>query len=121
MVVEVSTTGEPAAIALSVDHDTIASDRRDVAHVTVRIVDAEGRMVPTAADEVTFEVQGEGRLIGVDSGNQLSHEDYKANCRKAYNGMCLAIVQSTAKAGPIRVTASSPGLKAATATIQTTA
>ena len=43
---EVSTTGEPSAIRLSVDRAEIAADRRDVAHVTVQILDGEGRVVP---------------------------------------------------------------------------
>src|SRR5512136_1262671 len=32
LTVEVSTTGEPAAVDLSADRNTIAADRRDVAH-----------------------------------------------------------------------------------------
>jgi len=119
--VEVATTGEPAAIDLSVDRDAIAADRRDVAHFTVRILDAQGRVVPLADNEVTFEIQGEGKLIGVDSGNPVSHEDFKGSRRKAFNGLCLAIVQSTAKAGRIQVTATSPGLKSSTVAITTKA
>ena len=117
--VEISTAGEAAAIELKVDRETISADRRDVAHVAVRIVDAQGRMVPDAEHEVTFEVQGEGKLIGLDNGNQQSHEDYKSNRRKAYNGMCLAIVQSGARPGAIRIAATSPGLKAASITVTT--
>jgi beta-galactosidase len=118
---EGSTTGDPAAIDLSLDRDAIAADRRDVAHLTVHIVDDKGRVVPGAENEVTFSIQGEGRIIGVDNGNPLSHEDYKANRRKAYNGACLAIVQSTAKPGQIQLTASSPGLKAGSITLVTRA
>jgi beta-galactosidase len=117
LTVEVSTTGEPAAIALAVDRDSIAADRRDVAHVTARIVDADGRMAPDAASEVAFEIQGEGKLIGLDNGDPASHDDYKSNRRRAFNGMCLAIVQSTARPGQIRITASSPGLKPASLTV----
>jgi beta-galactosidase len=47
--------------------------------------------------------------------------DFKGKTRKASHGMCLAIVQSTANAGQIRVTATSPGLKPATVTIATRA
>src|ERR1039457_7076584 len=54
--VEVSTTGEPSSVLLSVDRATIAADRRDVAHTTVEILDAQGRMVPTADHEVAFVV-----------------------------------------------------------------
>jgi beta-galactosidase len=116
---EITTTGEPAAINLSVDRAKIAADRRDVAHVTVEIRDAQGRMVPTANNDVVFDVQGEGKLIGVDNGDMQSHEDYKSNQRKAFNGLCLAIVQSTAVPGQIKISASSAGLQASSVTIAT--
>jgi beta-galactosidase len=118
---EVSTTGDPAAISLAIDRDSIVADRRDVAHLTVHIVDDQGRVVPGAENEVAFTIQGEGRIIGVDNGNPLSHEDYKANRRKAYNGACLAIIQSTARPGQVQLTASSAGLKSQSVTIVTTA
>jgi beta-galactosidase len=110
---ELATTGAAAAIALSADRPSIAADRRDVAHVIVEIRDDQGRVVPLAMNEIVFSVEGEGKLIGVDSGDPLSHEDYKANRRRAFNGLCMAIVQSTASAGSIKVAASSPGLASA--------
>jgi beta-galactosidase len=119
--VEVSTTGEPAAVRLTVDRAELAADRRDVAHVTVEILDAQGRVVPTADGEVAFVVEGEGKLIGLDNGDPQSHEDYKAARRKAFNGLSLAIVQSTGKPGRIRVTANSPGLQPGNLTISTKA
>jgi beta-galactosidase len=108
---EVTTTGEPAAISLSVDRAVIAADRRDVAHIVVEIRDGSGLVVPTANNEITFELQGEGKLIGVDNGDPFSHEDYKAAHRLAFNGLCLAIVQSTDKTGIIKITASSSNLR----------
>jgi len=116
---EVTTTGEPAALELSVDRNTIAADSRDVSHVMLKILDAQGRVVPTADNEFTFEIEGEGKIIGVDNGNPVSHEDYKSNRRKAFNGLGLALIQSTAKPGQIRVTATSPGLKSSSVTITT--
>ncbi|MEI9974262.1 MAG: hypothetical protein WDO73_20750 [Ignavibacteriota bacterium] len=118
---EISTTGDPAAIVLTVDREAIRADRRDVAHVTVKVVDSEGRVHPDADNEISFEVQGEGRLIGLDNGDMGSHEDYKGKQRKAFHGMCLAIVQSNAEGGQIRVTATAAGLKAATVTISSKA
>jgi beta-galactosidase len=117
--VEISTTGDPAAIDMSVDRATIRADRRDVSHITVKVFDAQGRLHPDADNEITFEVQGEGKLIGVDNGNMADMAaDFKGKTRKASHGMCLAMVQSTAGAGQIRVTATSPGLKTATVTIR---
>jgi beta-galactosidase len=119
---EISTTGDPAAIGLSVDRDTIHADRRDVAHVTVKVLDARGRLHPDADNQISFAMEGEGRLIGVDNGNMADMAAvFKGKTRKTSHGMCLAMVQSTAGAGQIRVTATSPGLKPATLTIVTKA
>jgi beta-galactosidase len=116
--VEISTTGEAAAIGLSVDRGTIRADRRDVAHVTVKVLDAAGRFDPEADNEIAFTIEGQGRLIGVDNGNMTDMAvDFKSAARKAFHGMCLAMVQSTAGAGQIRLTATSPGLRPGTVTI----
>jgi beta-galactosidase len=116
--VEISTTGEPAAIRLSTDRAELAADRRDVAHIVVEILDQQGRVVPDAANDIAFTLQGEARLIGVDNGDPQSHDSYKTPHCKAFNGVCLAVVQSTAKAGRIRIAASSPALRPAELTIE---
>jgi len=116
---EVSTTGDPASIELSVDRETIRADRRDVAHVTVKVVDAQGRMHPDADNEISFEIQGEGTLIGLDNGDMGNAEGYKGKQKKAFHGMCLALVQSTGRAGQVRITATSSGLRAGTVTVTT--
>jgi beta-galactosidase len=116
---EVVTTGAPVAVKLSVDRTAIAADRRDVCHVTAAIVDADGRTVPTAANAVTFSFQGPTRLIGVDNGDPANHDSYQVNKRVAFNGLCLAIAQSTAKAGQVTVLATAPGLASGTAHFST--
>jgi beta-galactosidase len=106
-----TTAGPPAAIRLAPDRRTIDADGKDVVHVTVEIVDAAGNLVPYADNRVRFEVSGPGRIIGVDNGDPLDHEPVKADNRKAFFGMCLAIVQSTAQVGTIRTAASSDALR----------
>jgi beta-galactosidase len=117
---EVRTTGAPAALQLAVDHDTLQAGARDVAHVTVRVVDAQGNTVPTADNLISFDLQGPAQLIGLDNGNVTSHEDYKGSQRAAFNGLALAILQSTAQPGPIRFHASAPGLQDAQVTLTAT-
>jgi beta-galactosidase len=119
--IEIMTTGEPARIYLSADRMSMLADRRDVVHITVEIHDENGSLVPVADNLVTFSIEGEGKLVGVDNGDPRSHEDFKAKQRKAFNGLCLAIVQSTAAAGPIRITASSPSLMPDTLKLQSKA
>ena len=116
---EIYTTGQPASIGLSLDKGSILADPSDVAHVTVHILDEKGRVVPTADNEVTFEIEGAGSLLGTDNGNPASHEDYKSNRRRAFNGWCLAIVKSNGKTGEIQVRAVSPALERARVIIAT--
>jgi beta-galactosidase len=108
---EVHTAGAPAAILMASDRATMEANGRDVAHLTVKIVDAEGNVVPQATNAVTFDLTGAASLIGVDSGNPASHEDYKSNTRRAYHGLCLGIIQAARQPGRIRVTARADGLK----------
>lgn len=116
---EVVTVGPPTRLEVTVDRASIAADGRDVAHVTVRILDAAGNVVPDADDVVVFAVEGEGRLIGVDNGDPASHEPFQATRRRAFHGLCLAIVQATDVAGEVRVTASAEGLSGDGVTIAT--
>jgi beta-galactosidase len=111
------TTGAPAKIVLVPDRARIAADGEDLSVVVAQIVDSQGRVVPTAADDVTFTVSGPGRVIGVGNGDPSSHEPDRASKRKAFNGLCMALVQSQKTPGEIRVEASAPGLASATATL----
>lgn len=117
---EVKTTDAPASIHLSVDHNSITANGRDVSHIKVEIVDKDGNVVPTADNLVTFDLQGAGKIIGVGNGNPFDHGPHKASQRKAFNGLCLAIIQSSRKAGTIRINARSDGLEGATVEIKTT-
>ena len=107
---EVKTTGEPAAVRLTGDRDLIESGGGDVAHVKVEIVDRDGLLVPTAANEVLFKLRGEGRIIGVDNGQPDSVESYQGDRRKAFNGLALVLLQSQARPGSMTLTATSAGL-----------
>ena len=110
---EIKTAGKPARIILTADRSAIKSDGKDLCFVTVKIVDAEGSMVPDASNNVQFKVNGEGTIAGVDNGSETSMEIFKASERKAFNGLCLAVVQSKEKSGSIQFIATSAGLQSA--------
>lgn len=108
---EIRTTGKPFAIRLSADSDTINADQRGVANVKVEIVDENGNVVPTADNLVQFDIEGEGKIIGVGNGNPIDHSSFKASERKAFNGLALVVVQSDQDVGDIRLIAESEGLQ----------
>ncbi len=83
-------------------------------------MDSTGNVVPTANNLVQFSIEGEGKIIGVSNGNPLDHDSFKASQRKAFNGLCLAVIQSSQTEGNIRLVAKSEGLKEAAISIITT-
>jgi beta-galactosidase len=118
-VYEVATAGAPAQLEVTADRVAITADGMDVVHLTVQVLDTAGRCVPKADNLISFEITGEGSLIGVDNGDPASHESFQARECKAFNGMCLAIVSSTSQPGEIQVKVTSPGVKTNSVVVKT--
>ena len=115
------TTGPAAKLVLRPDRREISADGRDVAILTVEVQDAQGRIVPVTDNQVTLKVTGPGEVIGTGNGDPTNHEPDGGFARKAFAGLCMAMVQSGKTAGSIGVEATSPGLTSSTATINSKA
>jgi beta-galactosidase len=68
------TAGPPAAVRLTGDRASIHADGEDLGIITVGIVDAQGRVVPSAGNLVTFDLSGPGAILGVGNGDSCCHE-----------------------------------------------
>ena len=104
------TTGAPASVRLTADRTEINADGEDVSVLKVEVLDAQGRLVPTADNRVSFTVSGAGRLIGVGNGDPNCQESDKEPRRSVFNGLAQVIIQSTKSAGEIQVDAHGEGL-----------
>jgi beta-galactosidase len=82
---KVQTSDEASVIKLIPDRKDIRADRQDVTVITVRIEDEENRFVPTAGNQVTFTIEGPGKIIGVGNGDPASHE-YKLDSTVVHQG-----------------------------------
>jgi beta-galactosidase len=71
---KVETTGEPAAVQLTPNRSTINADGEDVSVITVSVADAQGRIVPTAGNKISFAIEGAGKILGVGNGDPSCHE-----------------------------------------------
>jgi beta-galactosidase len=118
LITEVKTAGIPARIELSADRRTIKADGSDLSFITVKILDKDGNLVPNADNKVNFKIDGEAFIAGVDNGDPINHDSFKAYWRKAYNGLALAIIQAKDKVGFVKLTATSNGLQAASIQIE---
>ena len=87
--------------------------------VTVSLIDAEGNVLPTAKNHVTFRIEG-GKILGTGNGDPNSHEDDTKPERDLFAGLAQVIVGRTLRAGtPLTLTASVDGLPDATITLDT--
>ncbi|WP_373057336.1 beta-galactosidase GalB [Zunongwangia sp. H14] len=114
---EVKTAGEPLKLELSADRSTIKADNNDLSFITVTITDEEGTLAPRAGNLIKFSLEGDGKIVGVASGDPTNHESFKGTEHSAMNGKALVIVQSGKEAGNLILTATSEGLQKASITI----
>lgn len=114
---EIKTAGNPALLKLTADRSTIKADGNDLSFVTVDILDTKGILVPQANNEIHFSVKGNGKIVGVCSGDPVSHESFKGNKHTALNGKCLVIIKSTNESGRIELTAEGKGIQPKTIAI----
>ncbi|QDU54995.1 glycoside hydrolase family 2 TIM barrel-domain containing protein [Aeoliella mucimassa] len=104
------TPGPAAKLELVADREALAADGQDVAHVEIRVVDEAGTLATDATTEVTVEVTGHGKLLGVDNGDQDDTTNLLSPTKKTSDGRLLAIVKSTRTAGELTITVESAGL-----------
>jgi beta-galactosidase len=117
----VETTGVPTALRLKADRSVISADGEDLALVEVDVVDAKGRVVPTADNRVTFSVQGAGHVAGVGNGNPSDHDPDKASSRRAFSGKCMVLIGGGESTGAIQLEAASDGLQPASLALRANA
>ncbi|MBT1702178.1 beta-galactosidase GalB [Chryseosolibacter indicus] len=118
MVKEIRTAGEPWALKLIADRSSVAAGGKDLSFITVQVLDKDGNIVPHADNLIKFNLTGGGNIIGVDNGNPVSHESFKARERKAFNGLALAVVQSSKEKNMLTFSASAAGLEGASIQIK---
>jgi len=104
------TAGEPNTIVAVPDKTQFHQGKKELAHIEIILHDQNGNPVYDATNEVSFSIDGPAKLLGLESGDLASHEDYHSNTRKLFNGQLIAYVQSNGKPGNIKITISSPGL-----------
>jgi hypothetical protein len=107
------TTSGAASAIKAYEEKVSVNGKQALSHVIVQIVDVNGIPVYDAENEVTVHIEGGAKLLGLESGRSNSHEDYKANKRKVYQGRLLAYVQAGEQAKGVKITLTSPELKPA--------
>ena len=113
----VKTAGSAARLTVSVNREKMEANGSDLAYLTVNVEDANGVIVPTAKNRVTFKAEGSGVLAGLDNGVQADHQSFRDGDRAAHAGQLVGIVRAAKNAGSVKVTVSAEGLEPATVEI----
>jgi beta-galactosidase len=108
---QIETTGEPVRLKAEADNNIWKADGMDLQHVQITVLDKKNRRVQTTNQDVRFTVEGNAQIVGVVNGDINSDELHVASHRRLFNGSCTVILRSTKEAGPVTLTAVSPGLK----------
>ena len=108
----VKTAGVPKKIKIDVSKTTVTNDGYDAVAVNVSVTDKNGVPVATADNLMKFSVTG-GKILGVENGDENSHEPDVANQRKLFCGKCQMIAQIGKSAEKFEAVVESDGLESA--------
>jgi beta-galactosidase len=120
----VGTHGEPARLELRVDRPIIQGDGQDLAFVTVRVLDANGRLVRAGGNAaVQFSLTGGGKIAGVDNGDPTNHEPFIGPTpvsaqHRTFNGLALVVIRAPRAPAMLTLDAKADGLTGASATVR---
>lgn len=101
------TAGAPSDIVFEVEtanggkQPTLKADGNDMAFITISMTDKDGNHCPTADNQLTFEVTGNGTFQAACNGDATSLEPFTQPQMKLFSGKVVAVVRSTNEAGTL--------------------
>lgn len=108
----IRTAGKPHHIELVTDRTSLQADGKDLAYVTLRIVDKDGNLCSNDGRLVSFKVKGAGKYRASANGDPTCLDLFHKPEMHAFGGMLTVIVQSGEKVGDIELQATAKGVKA---------
>ncbi len=116
---EIRTAGKAYRIVLETDRAELNADGKDMAFVTVSVVDRKGNVCPTASNQLKFEVKGKGEYRAACNGDPTSLELFHKPTLKLFSGKLVVLVQSTNEVGEIELSVNGKGLKSGRISLKT--
>lgn len=107
--IELATAGTVADIRLTPEEKTISADH-DITFIIIELVDAEGRVVSVADDQLAVLTEGPIELIALGNADIKDNDPYFNNSHKAWHGRAMAVIHSTGKPGKGIITVASPAV-----------
>lgn len=113
----IQSSKQPYAIQI-VRADTEINKDKGLAQIVMQVVDENGVPVMLSDNEITCQIAGEGKLLGLEASNNADMGDYTDNVQRAFHGRLLAYIQANGEKDELKVRFTSPWLKPADVTIK---
>ena len=107
----VRTAGKPHHLEVVADRMQLTADSKDLAYITVRVVDKDGNLCPADNRLVTFSVKGAGTYRAAANGDATCLDLFHLPRMHAFSGQLTAIVQSGLQEGDLIFEAKAKGLR----------
>lgn len=107
----VCTAGKPHHLEVVADRMQLTADGKDLAYITVRVVDKDGNLCPADNRLVTFSVKGAGTYRAAANGDATCLDLFHLPRMHAFSGQLTAIVQSGLQEGDLIFEAKAKGLR----------
>lgn len=114
----VRTAGKPHHLEVVADRTALSADGKDLAYITVRVVDKDGNLCPADDRLVSFAVKGAGSFRAAANGDATCLDLFHLPRMHAFSGQLTAIVQSGAESGNLVFEAKAKGVKAGKLTLE---
>ncbi len=116
---QIETVGKATKLSALAEDTSWKADGTDLMHVRIEAIDAKGRRVPMAQDELKFSVEGDARIVAVSNGDINSEELNATDHRRLYNGSALVILRAGKAPSKVTLKVSSPAFKTITTKLAT--
>ena len=108
----IQSSQQPYALEIVRAEKEISKDK-GLAQIVIQVVDQNGVPVMLSDNEVTCQIVGSAKLLGMEASNNEDMSDYTDNRHRVYHGHILAYIQANGEQGELKVRFTSPWLKSA--------
>lgn len=113
----IQSSNRPFALT-AMNKSMVINKNKGLAQIVLQVVDENNVPVELADNEVTCQISGAAKLLGLEGSNNSDMGDYTDNKQRVFHGKLLAYIQATGNEGHVNVRFSSPLLKSVEVNIE---
>ncbi|MEO2129480.1 MAG: beta-galactosidase GalB, partial [Christiangramia sp.] len=89
----VRTAGKAVKLIIKPEKESVQFEEEELGFLAVKVLDAKENPVPTAANLITFSVEGPAEIVATDNGDPTDMTAFPSKSRKAFSGKALVIIR----------------------------